>query len=316
MRILIADDDPVHRRILEILLSKCNHEVTTAADGEQAWTILQRDAAPELAILDWKMPGLDGLEVCRRIRALMRIPYTYVMLMTIMRQRQDLLTGLEAGVDDYLAKPLDPPLLRARLSVAQRILELQNKVLAAHEELRFQATHDPLTGLPNRASVLAALEREIQRSRRENHPLGVMLAEVDHIKRLNDKYSYVAGDRALVEAARRISMSIRIYDSIGRFGGREFLIVMPGCDAQTTLKQAERLRECVAGEPLDLAGESVPLSMSIGVASAGLCLAGDAAALILAAGDALRRAKRAGRNRVQLFAGDPGIPVACDEPRA
>ena len=306
MRILIADDDPVHRRILEILLSKWKHDVTTAADGEQAWAILEREDAPELAILDWRMPGIDGLEVCRRVRALMRTPYTYVMLMTVLRQRQDLLTGLDAGVDDYLAKPLDPPLLRARLMMGQRILDLQNKVTAAHEELRFQASHDQLTGLPNRASVLAALEREIQRSRRQNDPLGVMLAELDHIKSINEKYSYVAGDRALIEVARRFTLSIRIYDSVGRFGGREFLIVLPGCDAQTTLKQAERLRETVASEPLDLAGEAVPLSVSIGVASAGLCLAGDAAALILAASEALRKAKRAGRNRVQLFAGEPG----------
>ncbi len=132
-----------------------------------------------------------------------------------------------------------------------------------------------------------------------------MLAELDHLKRINDKYSYVAGDRALVETARRVSMNIRIYDSVGRFSGREFLIVLPGCDAQTTLKQAERLCECLAAESLDLAGEAVPLSLSIGVASAGLCLAGDSAALILAASEALRQAKRGGRNRVKLFAGEP-----------
>lgn len=302
MRILIADDDPVHRRILEILLSKWNHGISTAADGQQAWAILQRDDAPELAILDWKMPGLNGLEVCRRVRGLKARPYVYIMLMTGMDQRRDLLAGLEAGVDDYLIKPLDPPLLRARLAVGMRILELQGKLLAAHEELRVSASRDHLTGLLNRAAVLAILEPEVVRSRRQNIPLGVLLADLDHFKRINDNHGHQAGDHALVEAARRISSTVRTYDTVGRFGGEEFLIVLPGCDAQTALRQAERICESLSAEPLDLSGKAVRLSLSIGVASAGQCPAGDAAALIHAADVALHQAKCSGRNRAQLFA--------------
>lgn len=305
MRILIADDDPVHRRILEILLGKWSHDITTAADGQQAWAILQRDDAPQLAILDWKMPGLNGLEVCRRVRGLKAGPYVYIMLMTGMDQRRDLLAGLEAGVDDYLIKPLDPPLLRARLAVGQRILELQGKLLAAHEEMRVNASHDHLTGLLNRAAVLAILEREIVRSRRQNIPLGVLLADLDHFKRINDNHGHQAGDRALIEAARRISSSVRTYDTVGRFGGEEFLIVLPGCDAQTALRQAERICESLAGEALDLSGEALRLTLSIGVTSAGQCPAGDAAALVHAADVALYQAKRGGRNRVQLFTHQP-----------
>lgn len=305
MRILIADDDAVHRRLLTTILTKWGHEITVAATGDEAWAKLQLEDSPGLAILDWQMPGCSGPEVCRRLRALRRSPYVYVMLITAMGQRQNLLEGLEAGVDDYLVKPFDFPLLQARIAVGQRILEMQRQLMAAHEELSFQANHDHLTGLANRAAVLKSLEQEIQRGRRQNTPVGVLVVDLDHFKRINDTHGHMGGDRALVEAAQRISSGIRSYDSVGRFGGEEFLIVLPGCDAATAGERAERIRQRICRELLDLPAAGIGISASIGAASTSLNGLDHADALIHAADLALYQAKRAGRNRVQVYAGEP-----------
>jgi diguanylate cyclase (GGDEF)-like protein len=307
LRILIVDEDPVHRRILEILLNRCGHDVTAAAGGQEAWALLQRDEAPALAILDSRMSNPGALEICRRLRAQKHTTLPYLIVTVPVHQCPDIQAGLEAGVDDYLVKPLDLPALRARVAVGKRVLDLRRLVQAAREELRFQAQHDQLTGLPNRGVVLAALEREVQRSRRQNQPLGVMLVALDDLRHINACYGHQAGDRALIETARRTASSVRAFDTLGRMTGQEFLIIMPGCDAQTTLKQAERIREVLAG-PLDLHGPLLPISVSIGVATAGLCRASNAEALLGAATEALGQAQRAGRNRVQLFAGTAQRP--------
>lgn len=321
MRVLIAEDDAVHRRLLTAILTKWGHEVTVAANGDEAWAKLQQEDAPGLAILDWQMPGCSGPEVCRRLRILERSRYVYVMLITAMGQRQDLLEGLDAGVDDYLVKPFDLPLLQARIAVAQRILEMQNKLLAAHEELSFQANHDHLTGLANRAAILESLNQEIHRGRRQNTLVGVLIADLDHFKRINDTHGHLAGDRALEEAARRISSSLRCYDSVGRFGGEEFLIVLPGCDADAAGQLADRIRQQICREPLSFSGELVGFSVSVGAASTSINGLADARDLIYAADLALYQAKRTGRNQVHVYTGmsnslatfSPVIPSTPDD---
>jgi diguanylate cyclase (GGDEF)-like protein len=251
------------------------------------------------------MPGINGLEVCRRQRARKDSPYVYIILLTGMGERQNLLEGLDAGVDDYVLKPVDLPVLQARLAVGRRILDMQSRLMAAHEELSFQARHDPLTGLANRAAVLESLEEELARGRRRNEPVGLLVADLDHFKRINDVHGHLAGDRALAEAARRISSSVRSYDSAGRFGGEEFLIVLPGCDAATAGQQAERIRQRISRELLDLSSVQLELTVSIGAASTSHPGLNGASALIHAADTALYQAKRAGRNQVQVYEGRP-----------
>ncbi len=300
MHVLIADDDQIHCCLLSGLLRKDGHEVTVAKNGLESWTILQTNDTIQMAILDWHMPGMDGPEVCKRLRESQRQPYVYVILLTSNDQRPQLLEGLGAGADDYLTKPLDPPLLRARLQVGRRILDLQANLLATQEQLRYQADHDPLTGLYNRAGILVQLEREICRAKRDRTPLSVIMGDLDHFKRINDTHGHAAGDAALCQAARRITSSVRGYDVVGRFGGEEFLIVLPNCDAADALSRAEQIRERVARETMDLGGLPVAVTVSLGAAATNPFAAEEAAALIARADGALYQAKEAGRNRVQI----------------
>jgi two-component system cell cycle response regulator len=300
VRILIADDEIMHRRLLQVLLQKWGHQVVVATDGRQAWNVLQSEDAPRMAILDWRMPGMDGLEICRQIRRLEK-PYVFIVLLTGNDQRDDLLAGLEAGVDDYITKPLDPQLLRARMLVGERVLGLQNKLMAASEELRYQADHDALTGLCNRTAILRKLDLEVERAQRQGTSLQVILADVDHFKAINDSYGHLVGDVALCEVARRMSAGLRAYDTVGRYGGEEFLVVAPGpVTTSNPCVEAERIREVVCQNSFKVHSHTIQLTISLGVATSEHAGADDAKALLKAADDALYRAKERGRNRVEV----------------
>lgn len=228
MRVLIADDDDVMRHILEASLTKWGYETVVARNGLEAWRILQANDAPRLAILDWIMPGMDGLEVCREIRKAEDTPYIYLLLLTAKHKREDVIAGMDAGADDYISKPFDPQELKVRLRAGRRILDLQAELVAARESLRYQATHDGLTGLLNRSAVLDTLRNELERANRQSIPLCLMLADFDHFKAINDTYGHTIGDAVLCEAARRMRSSIRTYDCVGRYGGEEFVFILPG----------------------------------------------------------------------------------------
>jgi len=300
MKILIADDSIVSRHLLDATLRRWGYEVVVACDGNEAWQILQSENAPKIAILDWMMPGLTGPEVCRRVRATAKDKdiYTYILLLSSKSQREDLIEGMESGADDYLTKPFDQHELQVRLRPGVRILELQHELISAREELRDQATKDFLTRIWNRSSILDILSRELQRGIRENRPVGLVLADLDKFKSVNDTYGHFAGDAVLREFVRRMSGSIRPYDAIGRYGGEEFLIVLPGCDVNATEKQAERMREALANDPMWFNEEAQLVTCSFGATSWVPGIAATEEALIRVADDALYAAKRQGRNRV------------------
>ncbi|PYV91795.1 MAG: diguanylate cyclase response regulator [Acidobacteria bacterium] len=300
MKILIAEDETVSRRLLQNTLVKWGYEVVVCRDGQEAWEGLQTQDAPQLAILDWMMPKMDGLLVCKEIRKQSAEPYVYILLLTSKSQKEDLITGLEAGADDYLTKPFDAPELKAKLRAGMRILDLQTELINAREALRVQATQDPLTGLWNRGAILEALRREIARAKRERNSVAVVMADLDHFKRINDSYGHLAGDAALRQVADRMRSSIRPYDAIGRYGGEEFLILLPGCNIPGAATVAERLMTSIAGQPVDLAGEKLLITCSLGVASNSEAPEADADWLIRAADAALYQAKSAGRDRVEF----------------
>ena len=296
--ILIADDEPLSRRLLQASLVRWGYQVEVAKDGEEALDVLLRDTAPRLAVLDWVMPRLDGLEVCRRARARAGAPYSYLLLLTSKEASSDVVAGLAAGADDYLRKPFDAEELRARLRTGERILNLQAELLAAQDALRVQATRDGLTGLYNRRAVLERLDQEMARARREGAELSVLLLDVDHFKRVNDQYGHQAGDEVLRELAARLGSVLRTYDAFGRYGGEELIAILPGCGNAASVLVADRMRSAAASSPIETRTGAVAVTVSIGAAS---CRSGqtDAAAIIARADAALYRAKNGGRNRVE-----------------
>jgi diguanylate cyclase (GGDEF)-like protein len=296
--VLIAEDDSVSRRLLEATLSKWGYDVLACADGSEAWQVLQRPDPPSLAILDWMMPRMDGVQVCREVRKRATEPYVYLILLTARSQKTDIITGLEAGADDYIVKPFDANELRMRLRAGRRILDLQTELIYAREKLRERATSDSLTSLWNRAAILEILQQELERAQRTDVPLSVVLADLDHFKRINDTYGHLAGDVVLREAAHRMRLAIRPYDHIGRYGGEEFLLVLPDCQVAGALALAERLRLAVGGDAMTLAEGLVAVTLSLGIATSDM--AGEVHTLLNTADTALYRAKHGGRNRVEL----------------
>jgi two-component system, cell cycle response regulator len=299
-KILIAEDDPVSRHMLKAFLVKWDYHVVAAADGLEALAILEAEDAPSLAVLDWMMPGLEGPQVLQRVREHPERPYVYVILLSARSEKGDLLQGLESGADDYLTKPFDAQELRARLRVGQRILDLQESLIAAREELRFRATHDALTGISNRATALDAVTREHSRQLREGGTFGVILADIDHFKSINDTHGHLSGDAVLKETTRRMVACVRPYDTVGRYGGEEFLIVAPASDGPGTLGLAERIRQAIVAGPVSTDSGEVRVTASFGVAVSGSAKPLESQALLRLADEALYRAKDHGRNRSEL----------------
>lgn len=305
MRVLIADDSIVSRHLLDATLRKWGYEVVVANDGLEAWNALKQADAPRIAILDWVMPGLTGPEVCKRLREHSKesssAGYTYLLLLSSKSQREDLIEGLESGADDYLTKPFDQHELRVRLRAGTRIIDLQQALLAAREELQEQATKDFLTQLWNRSSILDVLQRELSRGVRENRPLGVVLADLDRFKSINDTFGHFAGDAVLREFSRRMLACVRPYDAIGRYGGEEFLFVLPGCDELATASQGERLRAALACDPMLINDARRVVTGSFGATSWHPGVPAEGENLIRVADNALYMAKNQGRDRVVVL---------------
>ena len=312
MKILIADDSIVSRHLLEATLRKWGYEVMVACDGAEALQILERENAPSLIILDWMMPGMTGLEVCQRIRERGSEPYIYILLLTSKSQKEDLIEGMDAGADDYITKPFDQNELQVRLRAGTRLVDLQAQLLSAREALREQATRDSLTRVWNRSSILEALSRELARAWRETSPLGVVIVDLDHFKHINDNHGHLAGDAVLREAARRMQSSVRQYDSIGRYGGEEFLILLPNCGEADSYSQAERLRKQLSQTDICVGDTSVRITASFGVTAAVPGEPWTSEGLIRKADEALYVAKKSGRNRVEILAySSEPAPVAA-----
>ncbi len=298
MKILIAEDSVVSTHLLCATLRKWGYDVIVATNGNQAWAELQKEDAPQLAILDWQMPGLTGPDVCRRVRKATEKQYAYLLLLTSRHLKEDMVEGMESGADDYVTKPFNPLELKARLRAGRRILDLQAELLKTREALREQATKDFLTGMWNRPSILEILGRELARSLREGIPAGIVVMDLDLFKSVNDTHGHLAGDQVLAWSARRLQASIRIYDAIGRYGGEEFLVVLPGCGEKSAVCQAERMRQKLEREPVRFGGNDIHVTASFGVTTTTPAVELRPEDVIRAADEALYAAKRSGRNRV------------------
>jgi two-component system, cell cycle response regulator len=315
-RVLVAEDDPVSCHLLKSILAKWDYDVIVHADGAAALKALEADDAPRLAILDWMMPGMEGPQICARIRERKNRAYVYLLLLTARSEKRDLLHGLELGADDYLTKPFDSEELRARLMVGERILTLQDDLIAAREELRFRATHDVLTGVSNRAAVMDALRSELSRQVREQRSFGVILVDIDHFKNVNDTFGHLCGDEVLRGVTRRMKECVRPYDTLGRYGGEEFLIIASDVDAAGAMALAERIRNLVQAKPVVTQAGEVRVTVSLGAAISSGPRSADPQMLLRLADQALYRAKDNGRNRSELAAMPESTalsPMATDD---
>lgn len=297
MKVLVADDSATSRAMLRTALCRWGYDVVLAEHGAEAWEILAQPDPPTMAILDWVMPHMTGPEVCRRVRENRREPYTYILLLTSKNTKGETVEGLEAGADDYIVKPFDQHELQVRLRVGKRIIDLQMDLLQAREELRDRANKDLLTMLPNRPAIVTALEQELSRCHRDNRTVGIILLDIDHFKKINDSHGHFAGDAVLREAAARLRGNMRTYDQVGRYGGEEFLVVLPNCDLEQATNQAERMRQRLHGTTMIVDGVEMRVSASFGVTvSDGSERTPED--LVRIADEALYRAKANGRNCV------------------
>jgi len=306
-RVLLVDDDGVTRSVLARLLAARGYEVIEAENGASALRELNHAEAPRLAVVDWNMGTINGPELCRILRG--RPPYIYVVLTTAREGRKPLIEAMNAGADGYIQKPVDADELEAWLVAGQRIVDLQDRLLFVQTELERRATHDALTGVRNRASLLEILGREITRTVRTKTPTGIVLFDIDHFKAVNDTHGHSVGDEVLVEFALRCQRTIREYDVFGRYGGEEFLLVLPAGSVPEAAAVASRLLRLVAGKPFVTAAGEISITASAGVASTGQGYL-DSDALVAAADAGLYQAKDDGRACVRMGP-DSGEPESA-----
>jgi two-component system cell cycle response regulator len=300
VKILIADDEVLSRRLLEKTLERAGYEVSAVENGRLAVEQLSQADGPRLALLDWVMPELDGPGVCREVRKHQEQAYVYMVLLTSKESKEDIVTGLESGADDYLTKPFNAEELKARLRTGERILHLEGRLVEAREQMRFKATHDALTSIWNRGVIMDLLGRELSRSQRESGCTIVLLGDVDHFKSVNDTYGHPVGDEVLQEIARRLLLSIRSYDFVGRYGGEEFLIVLNNCKPQFAEARAEEIRKAVGSRPIQTVNGSLQITMSFGLLLSHDWGVRPVEELLHEADAALYAAKAAGRNCIKF----------------
>jgi two-component system, cell cycle response regulator len=306
VRVLVADDEATTRLVVRAAVQRLGHECLIAEDGDRAWALLQ--ATPvDVLLTDWMMPGLDGPELCRRIRAHPADRYTYIILATSMSERDDILSGMQAGADDYLIKPLDPFAVQTRLIAAERVTalhrqlaEFRNQLEGLNDELAGQARTDALTQLGNRRRLQEDLAKLHAGSRRHRRPYSIAMCDLDHFKAFNDTYGHGQGDQALQQFAAVLHADPRTEDSVYRYGGEEFVILFSDEHLTGAVAATERVRAAVQGLGIPHTGNTPPgiMTISAGVATFEPDDDVEANVILERADQALYAAKQHGRNRV------------------
>jgi two-component system cell cycle response regulator len=303
MKVLIAEDDIISCRALEKNLQDWDYEVIVTKNGEEAWNMIKQGGI-RLAILDWTMPKMDGIELCNKIRheyQQEKSEYIYIILLTGRDLQEDIITGLSAGADDYMTKPFSYLELKVRIQNGRRIIALEDSRLK-------MANTDNLTQLWNRKKIVEILEEELNRNHREGKSVGAVMLDIDRFKEINDTHGHVTGDTVLIEVASRLKKSLRNYDQIGRYGGDEFLIVLPGLSKVHGRTIGERLLNAVSKEAIQTEASSLKVSISIGMTISDMSTRPSATQVIKDSDQALYQAKQAGRNRVHVnTTGSPRI---------
>jgi len=300
MKILIIEDELIFRRMVKKYLLAAGYEIVEAEDGLSAWEVFQKEPF-QLVITDWMMPGLDGPALVQKIRTSGQKSYTYIIMLTAMDNKDNIVLGLESGADEYLTKPFNSRELIARVASGMRILRLEEELMQARIQMEALAMHDGLTGLLNRRAIEEYAEAEFNMAGRKKQAMSVILLDIDHFKNVNDRFGHKFGDVVLRLVAQTLKEDLRNYDRVGRWGGEEFLLILPGTELRDAVTVAERLRSKTAAVQTSLEnGETFSIHISLGTA----CTTGQfqsLAKLIDAADQALYQAKQSGRNRVCTF---------------
>ncbi len=297
--VLVVDDSPVYRKLVEQVLCSEPYALLFARNGEEALRMFE-EHAPCIVITDWMMPDISGPELCQRIRADKTQPYTYVILMTGNTEKGNVVKGLQAGADDYLTKPFDPGEMLARIGVGRRIVDLNRELAAKNEKLEKAARTDPLTGLPNRRAIEDWASKQLRGAARHGYSLWVVIGDIDNFKNINDTFGHDAGDAVLKTFAEGLKKNTRASDISGRLGGDEFLLVVTHVDTEDVEATVNRFREQFAALSFPLAGQSVGVTASFGVAGFQGKDVQEFLALLRKADQMLYEAKRAGRNQVRV----------------
>lgn len=264
-RVLVVDDDELMVVALANLLTRADYDVHIARSGEDALRVMSTTPC-KIVVTDWQMPNMDGLSLCRSLRSQSDGTYVYVLLHTVRHAKPDVLAGLAAGADDYIVKGASPEEVLARLEVGRRITRLEHSLRASNRENRRLSVTDSLTGLRNRRHLMKYLPREFERSRRHSHPLALLSCDIDNFKRINDRFGHETGDEVLQAIAGRLSSCIRqSTDWIARTGGEEFMIVLPETNLSGASRVAEKVRRCLAGQPIATRASIFDVTVSIGV---------------------------------------------------
>jgi two-component system cell cycle response regulator len=293
MKILVADGDPAALLYCESLLKAWGYEVVTASNGADALAILLAGEGPMLAIVDWMMPGMDGIALCRAIRQSMKIRYIYFIIVAAHRETEFVVAAMNAGADDFIGKPFDADELRVRVRAGLRVCNLE-------KELRLRGTHDALTGIYNRGAIMDILQKELVRHERERRAIAIIFADLDHFKKINEEFGQIAGDLVLREVTHRVASLVRPYDRVGRYDGAQLLIVLPTCESSRAIEVAGRISDAIADRPVTNDGNQIAVTMSIGMACINDLEYPTLGELIQSGEKALYRAKQEGRNRVEV----------------
>ncbi|MCJ7435662.1 MAG: diguanylate cyclase [Anaerolineales bacterium] len=300
MKILIVEDDPGSRRLVKLRLLAAGHKVVETENGQTAWDLFQQEPF-QMVITDWMMPKLDGPGLIHNIRSSAQTSYTYIIMLTAVDDKPNVVMGLEAGADEYLTKPFDSKELIARVASGERVLKLEKELTQAHRQMEILAMQDVLTGIFNRRAIEEHARVEFEHARRNESPFSVIFLDIDHFKAINDQHGHSVGDHTLHQLAEILSKNLRQYDRIGRWGGEEFVVILPDTKISEAIAIAERMRVAIAETKFSLEnGKYYEVQISLGVACATRSYP-SLAKLIDVADQAMYQAKQAGRNRVCSF---------------
>ncbi|GAA0858404.1 diguanylate cyclase [Aliiglaciecola litoralis] len=258
MKVIVAEDDPVTQLLISETLKRWDYHVLVAKNGLEVLALLAEHGDVQLFLLDWQMPELDGIELCKKLKTSRGTSCCYIIMLTSKKATENIVQALDSGADDFISKPFSPEELKVRLKVGCRIIETENSLL-------HQAHHDGLTNTLNHRAIVDVLSQLWSRSVRDKSSLAVLMLDIDYFKRINDSYGHQVGDYALKHFCKLVKQELRPYDSLGRYGGEEFAVCLPSTEADEAMIVAQRIRTCVESHPVEYDGLNFTMTVSIGV---------------------------------------------------